>query len=185
MYEGFYDSTRSDLYITATANSSGVAQGFLGPVPAGYAWYVDRYTTFSTTSGTPVCEVFVQPQQTLAADYAATTGSRQYRQDYTSNGKNNVSDNKSAVFVNEGQYLVVGWTGLTNGDTVQFSTQVRVHLKSLRIEDRQLQHQQQEKSYPDSPAKAAGEGGKGGLLHELAVGLHDLVSSEPAEPKAS
>lgn len=178
MYEGYYDSTRSDLYITATANASGIAQGFIGPVSPGYAWYVERMTTYSTSAQSSViCEVFVQPQATLDTAYSATAGSRQYRQDLSLAGKNDVADERSPIFVNENQYLVVGWTGLANGDVVQFSTQVRVHLKSLRIEEMQLQAQNNERAYIDAPTRSHHEGSKG-LMKDLSHGLHSMMMTD-------
>jgi len=149
--DGFFDSSNNQAFINAIAASTGIAQGSIGPCPAGYQWYVERYSTFSNTSATPALEIFVMNSPTLPANFTATVGDRQGRQDYTSSGKNAQSDNNSPVIVQEGQWLVAGWTGCTSGDVCQLSLQYHVNLKTLRIELPQLIAQTVEQSYPDAP----------------------------------
>ncbi len=127
MRAGFFDHYRSSDYIQATASAGGIAQGALGPCPDGYVWYVERTTTWSNSSGTPVCELFAWNDKTVPGTYTATVGSRGGRQDVTTAGKNDVSDNKSPVVVQGGYYLVAFWSGLTQNDLVTLSAQICVH----------------------------------------------------------
>lgn len=149
--DGFYDSSNNQAFINATANASGIAQGSIGPCPAGYQWYVERYSTFVNTSATPSLEIFVMNSPTLPSNYTATLGDRQGRMDYTSSGKNAQSDNNSPVIVQEGQWLVAGWTACNSGDQCQLSVQYHTNLKTLRIEPMQLIQQTAEHSYPNAP----------------------------------
>ena len=152
--DGFYDSSTNQAFINATANASGIAQGSIGPCPSGYQWYVERYSTFVNTSATPALEIFVMNSPTLPSNYTATLGDRQGRMDYTSSGKNAQSDNNSPVIVQEGQFLVAGWTGATSGDQCQLSIQYHTNLKTLRIEPMQLIQQTAEHSYVGAPEHA-------------------------------
>jgi hypothetical protein len=119
-YQGYFYSMQTDNRILATANSSGVATGYIGPVPEGFCWYVERYTTKTNSSGSPTCEVYSISSQTVGPDILG-------RQDYTATGKNDISDNLSAVWVGPGMYLVAVWQLCTSGDLCQLSTQIRVH----------------------------------------------------------
>lgn len=122
-----YDHHRSLDLITATADVNGLAQGFLGPVPSGYCWHVERLTSFvNATRTSAVCEIFAVGQESLSG-YTATSGSRAGRQDVMpSNAYNAVADEKSPVYVGEGMFLVAFWSGLTQNDVAQLSAQIRV-----------------------------------------------------------
>ena len=152
--DGVYDSSTNQAFINATANASGIAQGSIGPCPSGYQWYVERYSTFVNTSATPALEIFVMNSPTLPSNYTATLGDRQGRMDYTSSGKNAQSDNNSPVIVQEGQWLIAGWTGATSGDQCQLSIQYHTNLKTLRIEPMQLIQQTAEHAYIGAPEHA-------------------------------
>lgn len=125
---GFHSHTAPGMSILATANSSGIAQGFLGPVPPGYCWYVERMTTWSNTAQTsPKVEVFVIQDSQIPSTYTATVGDRSGRQDLSLTAANDISDEKSAIYVPETYCLVAFWTGLTSGDLAQLTAQVAVH----------------------------------------------------------
>ena len=55
------------------------------------------------------------------------------------------------MIVQEGQFLIAGWTGATSGDQCQLSIQFHTNLKTLRIEPQQLIQQTAEHEYVDSP----------------------------------
>ena len=131
MRAGFFNHYEPGNYISATANSSGVAQGYLGPCPAGYLWYVERMTTWSNTAKTaPLCEVFVQSVATTNLA-SATAGDRAGRQDLSLIAANDKADEFAAIVVPENYYLVALWTGLNSGDLVNLSTQICVHQLAL------------------------------------------------------
>ena len=179
---GIYDHTEPGQAITATANSSGVAQGFLGPVPAGYVWYVERYTAFvGAARSNGVVEVYALTTNQLPSGYSATAGDRTGRQDASNftvvNGASfAVSDNFNPVFLGEGYYLVVGYTGLTNQDVAQLSTQISVHSIVNYSQDRQTIKQEAESTDPhingeDDAAEQTG------IIEELEHATHALFSS--------
>lgn len=169
---GFYDHHEPGMSIVATANASGVAQGFLGPVPQGYCWYVERMTSWSNTAATSglLLEVFVQTVDD-AAPTSATVGNRTGRQDVSYVVVNDISDNNSPIHVPEGYFLVAFWTGLTSGDKVELTTQIAVHLLSLDIEPRQLVQQQTEPT-PDINPEDVQE--QDGLIARLEHATADL-----------
>lgn len=123
-----YDHHEMGQEIIATANSSGIAQGFLGPCPEGYQWYVERYTNFSNTAKNSgvLTELFVLTTQQLSSDWTQTVGSRAGRQDVT-NVVNQGGDNSSPICVPAGYFLVALWTGLNANDVTEVSTQIAVH----------------------------------------------------------
>lgn len=155
MRHGILDSVNSGQYITATANASGIAQGFIGPVPAGYCWYVERMTTWSNTSATTglELEIFVLTSGTLGSNYTTTVGDRAGRQDLSTNAQDDVADENSPIYVGEGYYLVALWTGFTSGDKVQLSAQIAVHLTDLTIQSPQTVKQETEPT-PDLTPEA-------------------------------
>jgi hypothetical protein len=146
------------MYIGATADSNGNAQGFLGPVPAGYCWYVERECSWTNTTAETglLLEVFVIRTNAVKLT-SATVGDRTGRQDVSTIVINDISDNNSDIVVPEGHYLVAFWTGLSSGDLVLLSTQIAVHLNSLRIESPQLQHQQEHPTPDINGAEVAKE----------------------------
>src|SRR6185369_16362258 len=140
MRAGFYDHTESGYSIKATADSNGLAQGFLGPVPLGFCWYAERYTTFANaTRAGATCEVFVQGSNVLPAGFTATVGDRSGRQDVTTSGSNDSADNESHVYVGECCYLVVFWAGFTQNDQLVLSTQIAIHRLQLDLGPRQIE----------------------------------------------
>ena len=126
MERGYHHSTRSDQYIAATVASNGTATGFLGPVPEGFCWYVERLTAHSNTanSTTGKLEVYVQPFQAAPND-----ASKRGRQDFAIGTavQDSASDENSPIYVGPGDYLVAVWSALTSGDLVSLSAQIRVH----------------------------------------------------------
>ena len=174
---GIYDHTEPGQTIIATANSSGVAQGFLGPVPAGYVWYVERYTSFVNASrANAAAEIFVLTTDTLPSSYTATVGDRTGRQDVTLNASNAAADNASPVCVPAGYHLVALWTGLTSGDRAQLSTQITVHSIVSYSQDPQTIRQEAETTDPhingeDDAAEQTG------IIEELEHATHALFSS--------
>lgn len=130
MYAGYFHNYRNEDIIRAAFGSDSNAQGSLGPVPQGYCWYIERYTTrVATTAGvitaaTPLCEVAVLSDQAVSV---IGTWDRAGRQDYTANGKNDISDNESPLYAGPGQYLVAVWTTANSGEIAVLSCQIRVH----------------------------------------------------------
>jgi hypothetical protein len=140
---GFYDHQRvGDTIGPLTANASGIAQGFLGPVAEGYCWYVERMTIWSTNTATTglKCEIFVVRNQQLAPGFTATAGDRQGRQDLSLAAGNDVSDEVNPLFVGAGYYLVAFWSGFTVGDTVELTSQIAVHKLQLTHTQPPIQH---------------------------------------------
>ena len=163
------------MFMSAVANSAGVAQDFIGPVSQGFVWYVERMTTWSNTAqAAPLLEIFVLTTDTLPSSYTATVGDRVGRQDLTLTAKNDVADENSAIYVPEGYHLVGLWTGLTSGDAVQLSTQITVHRMSLDIEDRRQVLQQTEPT-PDINAEEVRE--SDGLLAHAERATADFFKS--------
>lgn len=115
----------SDGLIKATANASGNATGYLGPCPEGFAWYVERYTTYVLTSGSPQCEIYALNTPINVGNLPLPDKSG--RQDWSADGKNDISDNKTPVYIEAGYYLVAVWTSCNASDPCQLSTQIRVH----------------------------------------------------------
>jgi hypothetical protein len=129
---GFHSHTASGMAINATANASGLAQGFLGPVPPGYCWYVERMTTWSNSTATNCeLEIFAQADSQAPAGFSATVGDRTNRQDLSVVAGDDVSDNIAPIYIGEGYYLVAIWTGLNSGDLATLSTQIAVHQITL------------------------------------------------------
>lgn len=126
MEHGFYSHTFPGQYINAAVNASGLANGFLGPVPEGYCWYVERLTCWSNSSNnsTGILEIFVLQSQTPPND-----NSRQGRQDVAVGNvvQNGVSDERSPIYVPAGHFLVASWSLLNSADQVALSCQIRVH----------------------------------------------------------
>lgn len=149
MWAGAYDHSRTDQQIAGAIVSAGTFSGYIGPVPQGYCWYVERETCYSNTAAATTAtllEIFVSANQT-----GPTSPDKTGRQDLTVQVTNDISDNNCPIYVGEGMYLVAQWSGLSSGDKVAYSTQIRVH---------KLLH-----------AKAGGQG-----RHEV----HDTVSEEKA-----
>src|SRR5207253_3230426 len=120
--------------IRATAGGTGLAQGFLGPVPAGYYWEVQRYTTFNPRANS-VCELFVLNAEQLPSGMTAAVGDRSGRQDVSITANNAAADNAAPIVVNEGQFLIAFWSGLTAADEAQLSTQIAVYQKLPRTQE--------------------------------------------------
>lgn len=127
---GITESIETGLKIRATANAAGLAQGAMGPVAAGYCWYVERYTTFNARANS-ICELFSYNSETLPADFTASVGDRAGRQDVSITANNAAADNAAPIYVPEGYWLVAFWSGLTVGDITQLSTQIAIHRKLL------------------------------------------------------
>lgn len=124
-WAGIYENTYPNRYISATIGSAGTAQGNIGPCPEGFCWYVERLCCYSNTSATSgVLEIYAIPTETVPND-----ASKSGRQDVAvgTTVQNGVSDQRSPIFVGAGMFLVASWSGLTNGDLVRLSAQIRVH----------------------------------------------------------
>jgi hypothetical protein len=173
MRAGFYDHTESGMVIKAIANSSGIAQGYLGPVPEGYCWYVERESTWSTGSAGE-CEIFVVTTHQMPSGMTAAAGDRAGRQDVSLLASDDISDNNSPIFVGPGYYLVAFWTGLTNLDQVILSTQIVIHRLSLLIED-PAQVVQQVEPTPDINAEDVQESDS--IVDELVHATADAFKS--------
>lgn len=158
--EGILDHTETELYITAQAASNGTtAQGYLGQVPMGYCWYIERLSAFSLTSSTTAkLEVAVQSAPTIGLPW-----DRGSREDYTNTPANDIADENNSIYVPEGYFFVAYWTGLNNSDVVLLGTQIAVHLLNISQTPRQLIQQVHESHVPPhtiiaehDPADSAG-----------------------------
>lgn len=132
---GFYDHHEPGRYIAATADSGGLAQGFMGPVPQGYCWYVERLTSWASAArANSTVELFVLPTNTVAPGFTATVGDRAGRQDLVTAAASNARlDESSPIFVGPGYHLVAFWAGFTSGDSLLVSAQVAIHKLDLVI----------------------------------------------------
>ena len=115
--EGIFDHHRPMEGKVAVANASGVATTFYGPVPEGYAWYVERLSTHAPTTNT-ACSIFVSAE--------ASTSDPGFRADFTAVA-DDIADEVNPIYLPAGYYLVVRWTGATSGDTCTASAQIAVH----------------------------------------------------------
>ena len=125
MWNGYHVATRPDQYIAATVASTGLANGFIGPCPEGYCWYVDRITCYSNdTATTGVLELYSQSTGNVPNDT-----SKQGRQDVALGSVvlNGVSDENQPIYVGPSYFLVASWSGLTSGKLVALSAQIRWH----------------------------------------------------------
>ena len=77
---GLFDHHTTDPYIVATAAGATVlAQGFWGPCPQGYAWYVERISTHGPTANTKL-DVYVTTSSIVSGVAASDDG---FRADFT------------------------------------------------------------------------------------------------------
>lgn len=127
---GVTEAIETGWTIRATADSNGLAQGAIGPVPAGYCWYVERYSTFNPRANS-VCEIFALNSEKLPSGFTAAIGDRAGRLDVSITANNAAADNAAPLYVGEGYWLVAFWSGLTSGDLAQLSTQIAIHRKAL------------------------------------------------------
>lgn len=115
--------------IVRIADSNGIAHGRIGPVPAGYIWYLERYTTWSSNGSptSPVVEVYVQNANGINPGITSSTaGMRSGRVDVTTSA-NAAQASALPVVAPEMMFVEVLWLGFTPGDTVQMTFQVCVH----------------------------------------------------------
>jgi hypothetical protein len=125
MWNGYHFTTRPDEYINATIDSAGLAQGFIGPCPEGFCWYVERTTCYSNdTATTGILEVY-----SIRSEIKPSDTSKQGRQDVAVGAVvlNGVSDEASPIYIGPGYFVVASWSGLTAGKVVAMSMQIRVH----------------------------------------------------------
>lgn len=139
-WEGYYHDTRNGDYISQTVAADGTAGGHIGPCPEGFCWYVERLTCFQSGAAvatTAVLEFYVQSSNARPIDT-----SKQNRQDVAlgTTVANGVSQELPPIYVGPGQMLKAVWTGLTSGDLVRVSSQIRVH-KLIAPEARSHHHQ--------------------------------------------
>lgn len=129
-FESYVGTTKP--YVTAVAatllGASGTAVGDLPAIPYGYCARLIRYSIWSNSSGTPVFELFTANARNFWLASGAALD-RSTRQDYSPSGKNDVSDNNSPPFFDEGEVPVFVWTGCSNGDTCQASILVALFEK--------------------------------------------------------
>lgn len=143
--DGVLDHVTTELYISAVvASGQTTAQGFLGPVPAGYVWYIERMSAYSTTAQTAAkLEISVQTTNIIQNNW-----DRASREDYTNTPANDIADENNAIWIPEGNFLVAYWTGLVATDFVCLGTQIAVHLVLLNQTPRQLMTQVHETHVP-------------------------------------
>ena len=165
---GIHETTRPDLYIAATADATGVAQGAIGPCPEGYEWYVERMTV--SQSGAAVAAAATVEVFVVATDRLTGTTSKQGRQDYAAGATNvagSVSDAASPIVIPAGFFLVCYWTGLTAADKVQLSTQIEI--RRLVLEKAQHGRGTMRPEHESDP--------KAGDLHGTPVVVGDQVAA--------
>lgn len=118
--QGYLDHHEPAQAVRATADSTGVATNFLGPVAAGYCWYVERISSHAPSSATTL-EVFV----------AQATGVTEegVRMDFAGAGVANdgISDEHHAIFVPSGYFLNFRWAAAAQNDQCVASVQIAVH----------------------------------------------------------
>lgn len=132
MRQGYIEHVESGYTITATINSAGTGQGYLGPVPQGYCWYLERASSY--IAHTAVLELAVVTQQALPN--LTANWDRAARQFWAATGADIQIDANQPVYVGPGYYLVAYWTGGTSADVALLSTQIAVH--KLVLADFQL-----------------------------------------------
>lgn len=138
MERGFHYTTRTDQYIKATAATTGIAHGGLGPCPQGFCWYIERMTCWTNSSVTattaaPTLEIYVMQD----GGGVPNDNSKQGRQDVAVGQIvfNAVSDERQPIYVGPGYKIEAVWTGLNTGDLVSLSLQVRVNkLEAVPVE---------------------------------------------------
>ena len=130
MEHGFHHTTRPDQYIHATAASTGIAHGGLGPCPQGFCWYIERMTCYSNSgvtvsATTPLLEIYVMQD----GGGPPNDASKQGRQDLAVGQVviNGVSDEHQPIYVGPGYKIEAVWTGMNSGDLCVVSFQQRVN----------------------------------------------------------
>ncbi len=133
---GFFDHHTPDLYASAVAATAApVAQDFLGPVPQGYCWYLEAWTSHIGAAHTAVCELAVSPTQQLPA--ISANWDRGNRLWFSGAAAADFSPLAGyALYIPEGYYLIAYWTAgggtLVAGDTCLLTTQIAWHQLSVK-----------------------------------------------------
>lgn len=113
-------------------------------MPAGYVWYIERMSAYSTTAQTAAkLEISVQTTNIIQNNW-----DRASREDYTNTPANDIADENNAIWVPEGNFLVAYWTGLIATDFVCLGTQIATHLILNNTTPRQLMAQLHESNVP-------------------------------------
>lgn len=124
---GYPVHVESGMTISVVSGGT-TAQGFLGPVPPGYCWYVEKWTAFGNHASTaPTLELFVLTSQTVPAATTATVGDRAGRQDLTLLANNAVMLSDNPIYVGENYYLVAFWSTVSQNDIMQATFQIATH----------------------------------------------------------
>lgn len=110
-----YEQTMARQAVS-TADANGAAIFNLGPT-FGKVWYVEIITKHSPTN-TTILEILVGPKG--ITDPA-------YRRAYSPASTDDAASGLPAIFVGQGEHLVLHWTGATSGDTLTAALQIRVH----------------------------------------------------------
>lgn len=140
-----YQRTYKD-YVNAVAatvgGTSGVAVAALLTVPQNCCIRLERISVWSNSNGAPVFELFVggQGEGNASANFLLD---RSRRLDWTSSGKNNISDENHPPYFDEGEVPLFVWTSCSNGDICQATVQVAFFEKTPHLSNR-LSHEARE-----------------------------------------
>lgn len=123
MRAGFFDHHEPLQTISVSAlNASGNGQGFLGPVPQGYCWYIENVTMRVPNQG--VLDMIISPTQKVPA---GTAWDFSGRFDLFAAATDDARNYASPIYVGPGMYIVASVTGGTQNDTPTISLQIAVH----------------------------------------------------------
>lgn len=170
-----------DVLAATQAGAAGTALGSLTQVPQGFCIRLARYSVFSNSAGSPVFELY----RASGNEWQAPTFSldRSRRLDWTANGKNNISDNSSPPYFDEGEAALFAWTGGSNGDRCQAAVQVMLYEKMPLLSRREAWGLQEQDHTEDVRRREAvvvgGSGWNAGIY------LPDDMTSNGYDPWAS
>ena len=155
---GLFDHHTTDPYIVATAAGTTVlAQGFWGPCPQGYNWYVESVTSHVNNTHTAVVELAISGAQSLPVSASWDRGNREWWGGAATDA--NVQPGL-AWYVPEGYYIVAFWTAgtMVAGDIATLGLQLAVHQLNPHVmqspEDRQQVHAAHELEAAELPPPA-------------------------------
>lgn len=120
-----------DFQQSAKVAVDGTASITTDPVPQGYYWRCERFTTVAsaTQDGAPI----TTPSGATLSVYKTSNGSTRpilYRDGTAAPGLD-VADEAQPIIVQQGLSLVFSWTGLTSGTYVAISMQYALLTRSV------------------------------------------------------
>lgn len=120
-----------DIEESARVGADGTATITIDPVPLGYYWRIERMTTVvsQTQDGAPIPTPGGAALGVYKAADGISTRPKLYRDGSASPGLD-VADESQPITVQQGNQLVLQWTGLTAGTYVSISIQYALYVRA-------------------------------------------------------